>query len=226
MVRKLFHFGLLLVLAPALCALAYEAGLFLLANGRPILRNWATYGFVAYGLVYLLIPPCLINFLEIFEHELGHAVAGLFLLQRVEKFTVDSPKRSGEVITAPGSLFLISLAPYFLPVFTLPLLVVRPVVFPSMEKIVDLLIGVSLGFHYMGLAREFRIQQMDISRYGLLFSLGVTAAMNLILLVIIFSFCLEQYAQIGAYFRHSLARMPGFYRLAWRLVLQVLGRWL
>lgn len=217
MLGKLLRLCILLLLAPALYSLGYEACAFLAANSELWVQSTLASGFVVYLAVYLLIPPSVKVFLEIFEHELGHAIVGFLMLRRVEEFKVHVPLgsvASGTVVTKPRSNTLIRLAPYFFPVFTIPLLVVKLFAFSSVHGVIDFLIGFSLAFHFVALAREFRISQPDIWRTGVLFSFGFTLVLNLALLVIIVCVTFGIHSDISNYFYDSFARMPESYTRA------------
>ncbi len=118
----------------------------------------------------------------------------------------------------------IYLAPYFLPLFTIPLLIARPFVEPTgnIIRIVDFFIGFTLSFHYFGLFKEFSPRQPDIAETGLLFSAGMTIVLNLVFLVIILGVVTGGHSQILEYFRLSLAAAPEYYQA----VLDQLRRWL
>lgn len=227
MVTWLFRLCILLLCAPAMYALAEEARTFLIANAPLLLQNGFIYGFLCYLVIYPFVPRDRMRFFEVFEHELGHAIFSTLMLRNVRWFWVRAvdADAAGEVVSEPGRRnALISLAPYFLPTFTLPLLVLKPLLFPQARPALDFLIGVSLAFHYIGLAQEFRIWQPDIWRSGLLFSLVFTFTLNLVFLVIIISVVLNRYADILYYFRNSYARMPAAYALAWQMVQQARKR--
>lgn len=226
MVRWLFRLSILLLCAPAMYALAEEARTFLTANAPLLLQNGFIYGFLCYLVIYPFMPRDRMKFLEVFEHELGHAIVGTLLLRNVRAFIVgaENSRTSGAVGYTGRENTMITLAPYFLPIFTLPLLVLKPLLFAEAHPVVDFLLGVSLAFHYVGLAKEFRIWQRDIRRSGPLFSLAFTLTLNLVFLVIIISVALNRYADILYYFRNSYARMPAAYALAWQIIQRVRQR--
>lgn len=204
--------GILLI--PLAFALCYEAYLFVSRNLDAVARNWFIYGILAYLPVYLIVPANRIRFVEIFEHELGHMLVALFLLQDIKEFSVETNGADGGLVKHRGaSNFLIGLAPYFLPVFTIPLLIIKPLIFSSTHNVINLLIGFSLAFHYLALINEFRPRQTDIQRIGLAFASVVTAGLNAVVLIIILSVVLNRYGNIPDYLKDSLVRARETYTL-------------
>ncbi|MGQ9493301.1 MAG: hypothetical protein ACUVR2_06010 [Anaerolineae bacterium] len=223
MVKRLFRLCILLLSAPAIYVLADEARSFFVASASFLLRNGFLYGFIVYMVIYPFIPQDRMKFLEVFEHELGHTILGTLLSRNVKTFVVEAKDSSaaGLVAYTGRENALIALAPYFLPIFTLPLLVLKPLLFSQAHVVIDFLIGVSLAFHYIGLAKEFRISQKDIWRSGILFSLGFTFILNLVFLVVIVCVALNRYGDIINYFRNAYAKMPVTYALAWQMVQKI-----
>jgi hypothetical protein len=113
--------------------------------------------------------------------------------------------------------FLNALAPYFLPLFTLPLLLLRPFAPGSVVKIVDLLIGITYAFHLVTGILEFGLHQSDVRNTGVIFSYTFVILMHIVFLVIILLIVSGNYAGIAAYFRAAWARAQAAYgvTLAW-----------
>ncbi|MFB0535413.1 MAG: hypothetical protein ACETWR_10565 [Anaerolineae bacterium] len=214
---KLINLLLSALLAPLIYSFLYEACLFFIANADFYLVSWFTYGFLFYIVIYILILQHIIDFIEIFEHELGHAIVAWLFLKDVREFWV-SPE-GGKVNWLDGSDSLITLAPYYLPVFTIPLAVIQPFVFYPIHLIIDFLIGFTLAFHYAALFRkEFRWSQSDIKKTGRIFSFCVVCILNIIVLVIILCIVSRNYLGILNYFKNSFARTPESYQTALRIL--------
>lgn len=159
--------------------------------------------------------------LQILEHELNHAVmAKLFFRQvtqlDVTPYAVEGP--AGFVAHAPGCGCLttfITLAPYYVPLFTIPFLVVRPFASqPSMQNALNLMIGVTYAFHVVGLAFEFRSNQSDLTRTGCLFSLAVTTLFNAVMLVIIIGVVMGDFQFLTDYFSSAIQLTHEYYQTA------------
>jgi len=214
---KLINLLLSVLLAPLIYSFLYEACLFLIANADFYLVSWFTYGFLFYILIYILILRGRIAFIEHFEHELGHAIVAVLFLRDIREFLVN-PEEGSRVTFLDGANSLIRLAPYYLPVFTIPLAVIQPFVFSPIHLIIDFLIGFTLAFHYTSLLREFHLRQTDIKKTGLIFSFCVACVLNTVGLVLILCIVSRNYLGILNYFKNSFARTPESYQTALQIL--------
>lgn len=235
---KLIKSLLAVLLVPLIYSFVYEAYLFLVSGVSFDSIVWFMGGLLSYfflyiallrnsrGLLYTTI------FFEHLEHELGHSLVGFMFLKGTRKLIANPRRAYDELIGDPpfnsedeetsrvtylergGLNFLIDLAPYYLPVFTIPLLIAEPLAFFPLHEIIDFLIGFTLAFHFVGLRREFHRGQTDIKLNGLPFSLCVTCLLNTILLVIALCVISSNYSAILDYFQNSVARAPESYRTA------------
>jgi hypothetical protein len=209
---KLIRLVLLILFIPAIIAFVRQAGPFFVQHASLLPVNMATYGCFSYVLLYCLVPGPRNAFAELFEHELGHLFLAKLFWRRALRFVVDVEEGKGEVAYSPGSNSLITLAPYYFPVFTVPFLLAKPILYPRFSLAFDFLIGLTLAFHYVALAQEFRPQQDDIMRAGLLFSLGMTVFLNLVFLVISLGVILNDYLAVVSYFDGAFSRVPETYQ--------------
>ena len=201
---KLLRFIAVVLLVPLIYAFAYEAYLFVTTDFAFHLLRYFVLGFATYLLVYLIIAGRRVLFFEVFEHELGHALTGLVFFQNVEGFAA-TPGQG--LVVLDDANFMIMLAPYYLPVFAIPLLLIRPFVSPPIVDVADFLLGSSLAFHYGSLLRwEFRPSQPDLKEMGWWFSVGIALLMNAIILVLVLSVVLENYSAILEYFQSTWVR--------------------
>jgi hypothetical protein len=99
---------------------------------------------------------------------------------------------------------MFTLAPHFLPVFAVPMIIVRPFMTSPMNHIVDFFIGVFLAFHYTSLFVEFSPRQSDIDKTGLVVALFVVIFFNAIFTVLTLSFALGKYDYLMAYCKDAL----------------------
>jgi hypothetical protein len=220
MINRLIRFLILLLLAPAMWVLFEEAGLFLTTNLPGAFSNWAVYGFVVYFLFYPFFLGNVMRFFETLEHEVTHAVFAFLCFEDVRKLEVELPSGSGEVQVSneTGTNALVFLAPYFVPLLALPPLLIKWLAFPDSHGPLDMVIGLTLGFHFAGLVRELSYPQTDILRTGPVVSMTVILFANTLLLVVALGVVLSDYAALGAYFATSFARIPAAYSdLMWML---------
>jgi hypothetical protein len=114
----------------------------------------------------------------------------------------------------------IALAPYCFPLLTAPFLLAEPFaahLSATAKHVVDLLIGSTLGFHYVICAKQFRFYQKDLEQVGFIVSIGMTFTLMLIWLVIILAVVLGEYSSILDFFVNAFAHAPEYYRevFAW-----------
>jgi hypothetical protein len=205
--RPFLKFVFLVLLMPVIYAFITAAFAFLADHADLFWENWVTYGFVCYILLYVLLLRPRVTFLETFEHELAHTVVALLFFRSVSVFAVFP--EGGVIYHRRGSSgfvnTMITLAPYFLPVFALPMLIVKPFMTSPVDQVVDFFIGLFLAFHYASLFVEFSPRQSDIDKTGLAVALFVAVFFNALFTVLALSFALGEYDYLLTYFKEALA---------------------
>ena len=121
----------------------------------------------------------------VFGHELTHAVWVWIMGGRVMRFKV---RRDGGHIITDTNNFLIALAPYFYPLYSLAVIVIYGVlsVFYKMEVFTPSLfgmLGLTWAFHMSFSIWMIPKGQSDLSYHGSFFSLVVIYVMNILLLL-------------------------------------------
>lgn len=124
----------------------------------------------------------------VFGHELTHALWVWLMGGRVSKFKVG---RDGGQIETDTSNFLIALAPYFFPVYSIAIIVAYGLagLFFDLEpyrRLIFGLVGATWGFHATFTCWMIPKGQSDLDEHGHFFSLIVIFAMNLVVLTILF----------------------------------------
>lgn len=208
---KLIRFILLLPFIPLIYAFSYQALLYLKGIGFEEVAFFLL-GLAVYLLLYVIALGGKIDFLETLEHELTHAAAALAMFQMPGRLVVD-PEGGGEKagVTETVGCFWVALAPYFLPLFTLPLLSLKLIVSSPFDQVVDFLIGFTLAFHFVRLIKDLRVKQSDIVDTGTIFSVVVSVFLNLLFLIVVLTFVTESYSEIPAYIQASLDRTKEAY---------------
>lgn len=133
------------------------------------LYQWVALGFVIYVVFHRLVHKN-ISFLEVMSHEWSHIFVAMLFMRRVHSFHAE--ERTGVVYTS-GNHFSnvpVSLAPYCLPIITYLLLMVRCLITSQGLMIFDLLIGITLSFHYFCFKTQTGNHQSDITSFPLFFS--------------------------------------------------------
>lgn len=157
-----------------------------------------------------------LNGVYIFGHEFTHAAAALLFGGRVKSFKVSS--QSGSVMTTKTNIF-IELAPYFIPVYTLLLMIFVPVIkyharFAGIINIYLVIIGMSIGMHLVMTAETLKIKQPDITRSGYVLALILIYTANIAVIFVIFSFLLKS-VSLKALFTEAFSRSWAIYVRLW-----------
>ncbi len=120
-----------------------------------------------------------LRWFETFSHELTHTVVSILTFREV--YTFNAGKQTGRISSSGGdfSLFLTSLAPYCLPIYTYFFFIMRPIIRDEFMWLIDVIIGVTMGFHAACFASQTGNYQTDINRYPLVLSYTYIVAMLL-----------------------------------------------
>ncbi len=141
----------------------------------------------------------------IFGHELTHAVAGILSGARLKKFKVASS--GGSVVLTKTNIF-ITLAPYFIPIYTVFLIIVywaggKFWAFENYHSVFLFLAGFSLSFHF-GLTYFALSQgQSDLKQFGVFFSGVIIVLINCIVIVLLFKALFPDNVGLKYYFIES-----------------------
>lgn len=167
-------------------------------------------GFVLWLFLFLCLPRPIRTY--VLAHELTHALWGWVMGARVSKLRVS---KSGGSVSVSKNNFLISLAPYFFPLYTVLVILAHAV----LALFVDLhvyepfwmgLVGVTWGFHLTFTVTTLMQHQPDIAQNGRLFSYAVIYLFNVL--------------GIGLWI--VLVASPTAAQFAWRLSDEIAAAWL
>jgi len=152
-------------------------------------RFWLTEEFWFFGLGSLLWAIAFFGLprpvlLYVFGHELTHAIWVWMMGGRVSRFRVG---RDGGSIETDTNNFLISLAPYFFPIYSILLIIVYGALSPFVDlwpyrRLLFALLGVTWCFHLSFTLWMIPKGQSDLRQHGTFFSLMVILLFNLVLL--------------------------------------------
>jgi hypothetical protein len=142
----------------------------------------------------------------VFGHELTHALAGVLSGGKVKSFKAG--KSGGSVTLTKAGLFA-TLAPYFIPIYSLILSAAYGVLrlagrdtalrfFPAFM----FLFGAGMAFHASLTVFAITQGQPDLKRYGIVFSLAVVLLFNVLLLETVFAVFFK--APVGIFLRDSV----------------------
>lgn len=139
-------------------------------------------GVVLWMIAFFGLPRPLL--LYVFGHELTHAIWVWLMGGRVSAFHVS---RDGGHIITDRSNFLISLSPYFFPIYAILFVVLYGVLgifwdLSPYAKVMYGLVGAAWAFHLCFTCVMIPKGQSDLTEHGMFFSLVVIYLMNLLLL--------------------------------------------
>ena len=179
-----FLLGLLLV--PA-CVAATRAVLKLILALRPLegfsFSAWSFVGgFVFFVMLYLLLPAPMKIY--VLAHELTHALWGIAMGARASKLRASA---DGGSVTLSKTNVLITLAPYFFPLYTVLLLITYLVCahffdLRAYRPVWYALLGVTWAFHLVFTLHALRQRQPDIMEHGRIFSWTLIYLINMLTL--------------------------------------------
>jgi hypothetical protein len=199
-----FFFGLFLL---PFCAALSQTFFTAFARATVTQRLWMGEPFWFFSLGVVL---CLIAFfglprpviIYVFGHELTHALWVLLMGGRVSRFRIG---RDGGHIVTNRNNFLIALAPYFFPLYSILAIATYGVlsIFYNTQpygRLLYAVIGATWAFHFTFTCWMIPKKQTDLSDHGTFFSLVVIYLMNLILLSVMLVLASRQitFADFGA----------------------------
>lgn len=134
-------------------------------------------GGLLYALLWMFVFSKRGKFWSVVEHEMTHALFALMFFKKVHSFTAN--RGTGGSVEIEGDNFMIALAPYFFPLLTIVIMIIKPSVPNTYQWIFNLMMGFTLMFHLLHLMMEFNPSQPDVRKSGMLFSMVVVAFFNL-----------------------------------------------
>jgi hypothetical protein len=188
--------------------------------------KWFGAGLFTYVLVRLLLGGPIFRFIETAAHELIHAWVGRLCLMKPTKLEAAS-EGGGKTTFESTSNFLVLLAPYCFPVFTLVLLPIKAFNFarlPPVSEAINFLIGLTFGFHILLHIAQFGFRQTDVQKVGLIASVGFVYTFLLIFLIIILCVVMDSCGRIADYFAASGMRALDYYGIVIQVLLDLLNR--
>jgi len=146
-------------------------------------------GFTLYYVAWLLFFRRQIagSLFSTFEHEFTHAIFAWLTLHRVQG--LKATWNRGGLMTYNGKgNWLISLAPYFFPTLTIPIVIYLLVVHGAAPGWVDTLLGATVAYHLSSTWRETHREQTDLKEAGFIFAFLFLPAANLALFGTVLAF--------------------------------------
>ncbi len=171
------------------CAILSQTFFTVFARATVAQRLWAgeefwffSLGALLWLIAFLGLPRPIVIY--VFGHELTHALWVLLMGGRISRFRVG--RDGGHVVTNRNN-FLIALAPYFFPLYSILAIATYGLLrfFVNVQpygRMLYAVIGVTWAFHFTFTCWMIPKNQTDLSDQGTFFSLVVIYLMNLLLL--------------------------------------------
>ena len=213
MKKSVYIIAVILLALMILLTLPYAVkvvGIIIMPERVSLLRQLAIYQWVAVGIVVFAVTHHFVKknmtWLETFSHELTHIVVALLFFRRVHSFHAE--EGSGVVLTSGEheyGLAPMALAPYCLPIFTYLLLSIRGLIGADGLWIYDILIGMTICFHFFCFKNQTGNYQPDINQYPLVFSYLYIATAQLANFCIIWVAFFPKYNVYTSFWRYVTA---------------------
>ncbi len=140
-------------------------------------------GFAVYLIVHLLFYKPV--FIHVMSHELTHVIWAAVFGGKTKKLEVSG--RGGRVLISKSN-FLISLAPYFFPLYTFVIALIYLIADNKYLPFLSFLLGASLAFHIALTLYSMRADQSDFFEdSNVVFSIFFVYLMNIVVVALIFS---------------------------------------
>lgn len=172
-------------------------------------------GAAAYSVFYF--SSLKLNFLYVLGHETTHAVFALLCGGKIKAFRVLG--KGGSVSTTKSNV-VISLGPYFLPIYTvffsLAFFICGRFISATYDYISAFIfaLGFSITFHFLMTLDSLRVEQPDLVENGYLFSLALIYLVNLIILAMLLGSLFNK-AGIGVFFTDAATYIKSIVLFVW-----------
>jgi len=137
------------------------------------------------GMFLWLVLGRFLRFFHVFEHEVTHLVTGLFFFIQPRRLIASE---SGGRMEMYGNNFIVSLAPYFLPLISLVMMALMPLLDSTVNVYACAVLGLATGYHVITNMQEFSLQQPDIQSHGRVFSTLICLLGNVLALGLVIGF--------------------------------------
>ena len=201
---KWLKFFLAILLLPVCAGAAMALGAVLRVSGGAD-TTWIPFlaGVACWCVIFFLLPRPM--WIYVFGHELTHALWVWLFGGRLKKMKVSS--KGGHVVVTKTN-FLITLAPYFFPLYAVIVIVVFAVGhsiwgWENLFVFFNLLLGAAYAFHVTLTIHALQTEQSDITSQGYLFS-GVTIFLGNIAILLFGIPLLTQKISLGQAFHFWL----------------------
>jgi hypothetical protein len=158
---------------------------------RPLVPYWFAGGFILYSIIHFLFKKPILSY--VVGHELTHALFALLFGGSVKAF--HATEKGGQVHLTKSN-FIITLAPYFFPLYTFFALIAywlaRAADAPLLDPWIVLAAGAAFAFHIILTLIFLQTDQNDIREHGAFFSYPLIFLFNIVLTALLIRLLLAQ----------------------------------
>jgi len=151
------------------------------------------------------------HFFSTFEHEFTHLIVGLIFFKKPETFNVTATQ--GGNVSLHGNNFLITLAPYFFPTFSLLFLPVYFIINSKFNIFFFAILGILSSYHFFSIVQEFSYKQTDIIKSGRIFSTFFIIFANIFFSGFIIAFIIGQFNKSFLFIKMGFIQSVNFFEL-------------
>jgi hypothetical protein len=176
-------------------------------------------GFAAYFLGWLLVfrRRSMGTLLSTLEHEMTHALFAILTVHKVGGIRT-SWSEGGQVTILGGENWLIAIAPYWFPTFSVLLVVVLAFVPLEYLRWAAAILGLSLAYHITSTYRETHPKQSDLKYVGFPFACVFLPPANVFSYGILMAFAVGGGPGAGSYLEDLASMTLGMVKGAWALI--------
>lgn len=220
------------ILDKILNMLRWPAALFLLLSLPALLESYRYFNFLTRkfyllgtGIVFFCFTVLAAGYnmrqsMQIVAHELTHSVFALLTLHKVEKIRLNPDGSGGSMQLRGRGNWLITLAPYFFPLFAFLFMLIMPALLTVWKDswLPYAVLGYFLAYYWATVLSQTHSQQTDIISEGYLFSGIIIIGANLYVTGCILAFTSKLWNGVLIYLRLILRLSMENYKALYALV--------
>lgn len=212
-IGKIF-FGVLLI--PFCIGFCWELGITVTSIAyEPLVPYWFTGGFLGYLLIHFQFRRPILTY--VVGHELTHALFAVLFGGSVKAF--HASEKGGQVRITKSN-FIITLAPYFFPLYSFVSLaafrISRAAGWHALEPWFALLAGAAFAFHTVLTVVFLRADQNDIREHGAFFSYPLILLFNIVLTALLIRLLLARDMSFPGYLSGGIMKSMQMYTSGFR----------
>ncbi|MBR4932151.1 MAG: hypothetical protein IKZ02_03900 [Alphaproteobacteria bacterium] len=183
---------------------AFQADWLLIEKSMTAKMLWEFY--LPFGvtiLFFLIMPDLSGSFFTIAEHELTHMLFAVLTFHKPKGLDIEQGVGGYFSFEGEGN-WLVALAPYFFPTFTVALMLGFGMYQQFEPKLPDywlILFGIFIGYHFIVTLFEIHPKQTDFIVAGPVFTICFIPTANLLMYGMLLAYVLKGWAGIPAYFQ-------------------------